>query len=72
VESTVKVKWRAKTAKQARFQRVKAIFKNALDGKTPKPKLFNKTDLRFYVFPDGALRLTSGKQLDFKDCRLYF
>jgi hypothetical protein len=39
--------------------------------KTPNAKLLIKPDPRFFVFPGGTLRLTSGKQLDFKDYRLY-
>ena len=59
--------------KRAIFQRVKTIFKTASDGKKiPKPKLLIKPDPRFYVFLDGSLRLTSGKQLGFRDYRLYF
>jgi hypothetical protein len=40
--------------------------------KITKPKLLIKPSPRYYVYPDGTLRLTSGKQLDFKDYRLYF
>ena len=39
--------------------------------KMPKPKLLIKPDPRYYVFQDGTLRLTSGKQLAFEDYRLY-
>jgi hypothetical protein len=37
-----------------------------------KPKLLIKSDPRYYVYPDGTLRLISDKQLEFKDYRLYF
>jgi hypothetical protein len=49
----------------------KSGFQNASDEKKPNPKLLIKSDPRYYTYPDGTLRLTSGKQLGFEDFRLY-